>query len=74
MLSREPQNHHDDCYFYMINIKGFCRYKKKEWGYPDLKSARRTVLHCESISMADFTSLLLFHDSDSEESHALECS
>ena len=74
MLSRESLNHHNDCYFYMVNIKGFCRCKKKEWGHPDLKSARRPVLHYESISMDAFTSLLQFHDLDSEESHALECS
>ena len=56
----------------MVNIKDFIRYKKRKWEYPDLKSARRPVLHCESISLSVFTSLPQLHDSDSEEPHALE--
>ena len=74
MLWRGPQNYHDDCYFCMVKIKGFNRYKKRKWEYPDLKSARRPVLHCESIPVPVFTSLPQLHDSDSEEPHALECS
>ena len=58
----------------MVNIKGFNRYKKKKWEYPDLKSVKRPVLHCESIPVPVFTSLPQLHDSDSEEPHALECS
>ena len=58
----------------MVNIKGFNRYKKWKREYPDLKSARRPVLHCESIPVPAFTSLPQLHDSDSEEPHALECS
>ena len=74
MVWREPQNHHDDCYFSMVNIKGFNLYKKRKWEYPDLKSARRPVLRCESIPVPVFTSLPQLHDSDNEEPHALECS
>ena len=71
---KEQQNHHDDCYFCMVNIKGFNRYKKRKWEYPDLKSARQPVLHCENIPVLVFTSLPQLHDSDSKETHALECS
>jgi len=28
MVWREPQIHHDDCYFFMVNIKGYNLYKK----------------------------------------------
>ena len=73
MVWREPQNHHDDCYFCMVNIKGFNRYKRRKWEYPDLKSARRPVLHCESIPVPVFTSLPQLHDSDSKKPHELEC-
>ena len=72
MVWRRPQNHHDDCYFCLVNIKGFNRYKKRKWEYLDLKSARRPVLHCESIPVPVFTSLPQLHDSDCEEPHALE--
>ena len=58
----------------MVNIKDFNRYKTRKWEYPDLKSARRPVLHFESIPVPVFTSLPQLHDSNSEESHALECS
>ena len=74
MVWREPQNHHDDCYFCMVNIKGFNHYKKRKWEYPHLKSARRPILHCQSISVPVFTSLPQLHDSDSEEPYTLECS
>ena len=58
----------------MVNIYGFNGYKKRKWEYSDLKSARRPVLHCESIPVPVFTLLPQLHDSDSEEPHALECS
>ena len=74
MVWREPQNHHDDCYFCTVTIKDFNHYKKRKWEYPDLKSARRPVLLCESIPVPVFTLLPQLHDSDSEEPHALECS
>ena len=53
MVWREPQNHHDDSYFCVVSIKGLNRYKKRKWEYPDLKSARRPVLHCENIPLSD---------------------
>lgn len=40
MVWREPKNHHNDCYFCMVNVKGFNRYKKHKWEYPDLESPR----------------------------------
>ena len=70
----KPQNHYNDYYFCMVNIKGLNRYKKRKWEYPDLKLARRPVLHCECITVPVFTSLCQLHDSECEERHALKCS
>ncbi|CAH1113182.1 unnamed protein product [Psylliodes chrysocephalus] len=46
---RESKNHHDDCYFCSVNVKGFIRHKKGKWEYPDLKLARRPIPHNEEI-------------------------
>lgn len=46
---RESKNHHDDCYFCSVNVKGFIRHKKGKWEYPNLKSARRPIPHNEEI-------------------------
>ena len=57
MIWREPRNHFDDRYFCLIVLKGFIRHKKNTWNYPDLKSARRPVPHCEEISVPKFSDL-----------------
>ena len=51
------KNHFDDCYFCMVDFKGFNRHKKKSWIYPDLESARRPVPHCEDIPVPQFSHL-----------------
>ena len=45
MVWREQKNHFDDCYFCMVDLKGFNRHKKISWIYSDLEYARRTVPH-----------------------------
>ena len=49
MIWREPQNHHDDCYFCAINVKGINRINKKVLVYPDLQSARLPRAHCDEV-------------------------
>lgn len=56
MVWREPKNHHDDCYFCVVNVKGFNRYKKHKWEYPDLESARRPIPHSKDIPIPVLTS------------------
>ncbi|XP_061443081.1 uncharacterized protein LOC133365351 isoform X1 [Rhineura floridana] len=74
MVWTEPQNHHDDCYFCVVNVKGFNRYKKHRWEYPDLGSARRPVPHSEDVPIPVFTSLPDLPLSDVEEMLDVECS
>lgn len=57
MVWREQKNHHDDCYFCMVNMSGWNRYKKNLWHYPNLESARRPVPHSSSVPVPVFTSL-----------------
>ena len=57
MVWRSPKNHHDDCYFCMVNMSGWNRHKKNSWYYPDLESARRPVPHCEEVPIPIFSSL-----------------
>ena len=49
MIWPEPKNHFDDCYFSMVDLKGFNPHKKKSWRYPNLESAWRPVPHCETV-------------------------
>ena len=57
MVWREPKNHLDDCYFCMVNMSGWNRYKKNSWHYPNLESASRPVPHSSSVPVPVFTSL-----------------
>ena len=57
MVWREPKNHFDDCYFCLVNLKGFNRHKKNSWNYPDLESARLPVPHCEEVPVPEFSDL-----------------
>ena len=54
MVWREPKNHFDDCYFCLVDLKGFNRHKKNSWNYPDLESARLPVPHCEEVPVPEF--------------------
>ena len=57
MIWRKPKNHSDDRNFCTVSMKGFNRFKKSNWIYPNLESARRPVLHCDEISVPEFTHL-----------------
>ena len=73
MAWREPQNHHNDCYFCIVNLTGFKRYKRRTWEYPDLVSARRLVLHFKGIPVPFFTSQPQLQGSDREEANVMKC-
>ena len=53
----EPKNHHIDCYFCMVDMCGWNQRKKKDWYFPDITSARRSIPHCAEIPVPVFTSL-----------------
>ena len=57
MVWREPMNHHDDCYFCMVDMTGWNSYKKKTWFYPDIKSAIHPVPNCSEVLVPVFSSL-----------------
>ena len=57
MVWREPKNHHDDCYFCMVDMSGWNQRKKKDWYYLDIESARRPIPHCAEVPVSVFTSL-----------------
>ena len=58
MVWKEPQNHHDDYSFCMVNIKGFDCYKKKEVGISRFKVSKMTssALREHSCACFHFTS------------------
>ena len=57
MVWRSPNNHHDDCYFCLVNTSGWNRHKKNSCYYSDLESARRPVPHYEEVPIRVFSSL-----------------
>lgn len=73
MVERELKNHYDDCYFCVVKIKGFTRYKKAWWDYPDLGSARRPIPQGNDVPILVFTRILNQPLSGSEERQGLEC-
>ena len=54
MVWREPKNHHEGCYFCMVDMTGWNQCKKKDWYYPDIESARRLVPHCTEVPVFTF--------------------
>ncbi|XP_018412291.1 PREDICTED: leucine-rich repeat-containing protein 43 [Nanorana parkeri] len=57
MVWREPTNHLDNCYFCLVNVKGFNKKNKQHLQSPDIPSARRPVEHFEEIPGPVFTEL-----------------
>ena len=43
MIWREPKDHFQDCYFCLVNVKGFSSKHRKNITYPNLDSALRPV-------------------------------
>ncbi|CAG9794568.1 unnamed protein product [Diatraea saccharalis] len=41
---KEPMNHHDDCYFCLVNTTAINRKNRAKWEYPCIRSAYRRVL------------------------------
>ncbi|GFS68728.1 uncharacterized protein TNCV_1959311 [Trichonephila clavipes] len=50
MIWREPQNHHDDCYFCVMKINGINPGNRNKWSYPNLPSAQRPQLKSREIT------------------------
>lgn len=67
MIWREPRNHFDDCYFCIVNVKGYNRLKKRKWEYPNLESALRPVPHDNDIPVPVFSVLPEIDYSESED-------
>ena len=49
MIWREPANHVDDCYFYIVNVAGFSSENKSKINYPNISSVMRLVPHSDNI-------------------------
>ncbi|GFX13589.1 uncharacterized protein TNCV_3136621 [Trichonephila clavipes] len=49
MIWREPQNDHDDCYFYAVKINGINPGNRNKWSYPNLSSAQRPQLKSREV-------------------------
>ena len=54
MVWREPKNHHEDCYFCVVDMPEWKQRKKKNWYYPDIESARQPVPHCTEVPVPVF--------------------
>ena len=57
MVWREPTNHLDNCYFCLVNVKGFNKKTKHLLKYPDILSTIRPVAHCHEIPVPVFDRL-----------------
>ncbi|KAK4874956.1 hypothetical protein RN001_014316 [Aquatica leii] len=53
----EPTNHLDDCYFCVVDVKGFNR--NQTWRYPDLQSTKCLVLHSENLPRSIYVSKVI---------------
>ena len=57
MVWREPKNHVDDCYFCLVNVKGFNKKNKQHLQYPNIHSAMRPINHSDKVPVPIFTKL-----------------
>ena len=57
MIWREPKNHVDDCYFCLINVKGFNKKNKQHLQYPNIHSAMQLIPHSDKVPVPIFTKL-----------------
>ena len=49
MIWREPKDHFQDCYFCLVNVKGFRSKHRSKITYPNIDSALRPVPHDPSM-------------------------
>ncbi|GFU02759.1 DUF4817 domain-containing protein [Trichonephila clavipes] len=49
IIWREPQNHHDDCYFFVVKINGINPENRNKWSYPNVSSAQRPQLKSREV-------------------------
>ena len=54
---REPKNHFEDCYFCLVDLKGFNRHKKGTWNNRGLESAQRPAPHCDEVPIPEQSNL-----------------
>lgn len=66
---REPTNHHDDCYFCIVDISKYKKGKDRRTAivYPNIPSSIAPVPHCEDLPIPTPTSLTVISDTDESE-------
>ena len=64
MVWREQTNHLEDCYFCLVNVKGFNKKNKQYLQYPSIPSAIRPAAHSEDIPVPKFSGFLENDDTD----------
>ena len=65
-MEREPANHADDCYFYIVKVAGFSSKNKSKINYPNIPSAMTPLPHFDIIPVPTFASLIQsFNETDS---------
>ena len=57
MVWREPKNYVYDCYFCLVNVKGFNKKNKQHLQYPNVHSAMRPITHSDKVPVPIFTKL-----------------
>ena len=64
----EQKNHVVDCYFCLVNVKGYSRKNKHLIQYTNLDSGLRPIPHIDQIPVPTFTHLLQIDDQNSASS------
>lgn len=67
MVWREPTDHHNDCYFCMVNIKGVGKKNRHKISYPNIPSVTRPIPHSEQLPIPVFNGFLLNENEDSDQ-------
>ena len=58
IVCREPKHDVDDCYFCLVNVKGFNKKNKQHLIYSNIHSAMRPIPHSDKVPVPIFTKLL----------------
>ena len=61
---RESTNHVEDCYFGLVNIKGFNKKNNQHFQYPNIQSAMRPIPNSDEVPVTTFTK---FRDIDEDQ-------